>query len=260
MIDHEPRYDTLPPYIQLPESIREGLDDLWTKSTYTQTEWVCAILHANGKYEMIPLGHQAEGMVTVSVVDLLQAKPAGRKIDREFFDQEISESKMEIRYTPNEEGIYYKGAILYLLPQQILQDQSMLALMPDISPPDMIKAKEHFFGTAHSHSGPHQLSHLPSSIDARRSVLGKLHTTFDLVVSQSRVSLLLKTQDTPDFTWNPNRAIYLSQQELSDKIDLANGRPFLDLLQSICASNKLGLYEGDSGSNEPILSVFRNLL
>lgn len=182
MISHiEQGYNQLPPFIQLPESLRQGLDCLWDKSTGTQTEWVGTIIRSNDGYQVLPLGHQAEGMVTVPITDLLHnAKTTGREIDKDFVRRECAESDWEIRHTPNEQGIHYQGAILYLLPRRILTDQPDLFL-PILSAEDMVKPEEEFLGIAHSHSGPDSLNQLPSLTDIRRSVLGLPNPAFETV-------------------------------------------------------------------------------
>lgn len=251
----EQSYHQLPKSIQLPEGIREGLGVLSKKSIATGTEWVAAVTHSGDEYQVLPLGHQAEGEVLIPIVNLSSnARILNKKIDPEFVREESITNEWTFRYTPNEQGIYYRGSILYLLTRRILVDNPDLIL--PIHPPDMVIAEEDFLGVTHTHPFRDLLSHLPSLHDARDFVLGSSALLSELIISSTRVALLVKSRDTQHFEYNPDRSSYLSNQELIDQIELGKGRTYLEILRKNCRLFRIGLYSGELNSPELPLALF----
>lgn len=255
----ECKYDQLPSSIQLPKRIHHGLASLWNRSTRTKTEWIGAATHSIHGYQILPLGHQAEGEVLIPIVNLSYiAQRINRNIDPDFVKGECLTSEWDIRHKPNRDGVYYRGSILYLLPRIILAGNPDLVL-PILPPKDIVLPEEEISGVAHTHPPKDSLSHLPSLHDVRDFVLGASPVIqFELIISGKAVALLSKSRDTQHFEYNLDRSNYLNMQEMADEIELEKGRAFLDVLQQNCQHYRLGLYEGKLNSPEPLLPVFKN--
>lgn len=246
----------LPSSVWMPNSIRRGLNDLWKNSQKTQTEWVGAVVHTSDKDQVLPLGHQAPGRVIVPITNLtLTAKASHEVLNKEFIHRECVESGCDIRHLPNEDGAFYQGVMLYLLPRNLMSRYA--DLFPSIlSPGDHVLAEEDFLGVAHSHLSRGSFSYLPSLRDVRLAVFGLSTHLLEMVISNETVSLLVKCKDTPQFQSNPDRPIYLGRQERIDEVSLEEGQTYFDVLEKNCKSYRLGLYSGKLNSRKPLTLFF----
>lgn len=255
-IEHE----NLPSRPPLPPIIREGLIDLWLKSINTGTEWIAGVT----KDDLIILGHQSEGMTTIPVLDIFQRSLAERvPFTEKFIDDEIKHGGIDIRQTPNEDGICYQGKVLFLLPSEKISEH--VVELAESKNSVVLNSKD-FMGLAHTHPFRNCLSHLPSLWDVRDFIFQSFPTQTELVTSAFRFSSLTKSPRTPNHRLNPNRLEYRSNQELIDLMtleryleELPTSLAFRRVLKDNCFRYHLGLYEGSlTNTIQPLLPVFKS--